>query len=123
MARGPELGRFVVVGGPGRGKALLAVLVPIDRAAILKDQPRTRISRTTQMPSVSLAPNAGWPILISLLPALPHSYRPRSVRLPLSRHEATQVLSYLVKRLNSLADSTAQWRTAAWLGAYPCDHP
>ena len=47
--RGPEPGRFVVVGGPGQGKSTLGqFLCQLYRAAILKDQPRTRISRATQ---------------------------------------------------------------------------
>jgi hypothetical protein len=47
--RGPEPGRFVVVGGPGQGKSTLGqFLCQLYRAGILKDQPRTMMPRVTQ---------------------------------------------------------------------------
>ena len=67
--RGPEPGRFVVVGGPGQGKSTLGqFLCQLYRAAILKDQPRTRISRTTQDALDLFVAQCSAAILISLLP-------------------------------------------------------
>ena len=120
--RGPEPGRFVIVGGPGQGKSTLGqFLCQLYRAAILKDQPQTRISRTTQdalglfiaqcrAADLDLPAARRFPIRIVL----------DQFASALNRHEATSVLSYLVKRLNNLTDSTCSVEDLRrWLGAYP----
>jgi hypothetical protein len=120
--RGPEPGRFVIVGGPGQGKSTLGqFLCQLYRAAILKDQPRTRMSRATQDAlDAFLAQSRAAGLDLPAARRFPIRIILDQFASALSRHEATSILSYLVKRLNSLADSTcAVEDLRRWLGAYP----
>jgi hypothetical protein len=120
--RGPEPGRFVIVGGPGQGKSTLGqFLCQLYRAAILNDQPRTGISRTTQDAlDLFIAQCRAADLDLPVARRFPIRIVLDQFASALSRHEVTSVLSYLVRRLNSLTESTCSVEDLRrWLGAYP----
>jgi hypothetical protein len=120
--RGPEPGHFVIVGGPGQGKSTLGqFLCQLYRAGFLKDQPRTRMSRKTQDAlDLFLAQCSAADLDLPTARRFPIRIVLDQFASALNRHEATSVLSYLVKRLNSLTDSTCSVEDLRrWLGAYP----
>ena len=120
--RGPEPGRFLVVGGPGQGKSTLGqFLCQLYRAEILKDQPRTMMPRATQDAlDLFLAQSSAAGLDLPTARRFPVRIVLDQFASALNRHEATSVLSYLVKRLNTLTESTCSVEDLRrWLGAYP----
>jgi hypothetical protein len=118
----PELGHFVIVGGPGQGKSTLGqFLCQLYRAAILKDQPQTRLSRATQDAlALFLAQCRATDLALPAARRFPIRVVLDQFASALNRHEVTSVLSYLVKRLNRLTESTCSVEDLRrWLGAYP----
>ncbi len=117
----PELGRFVLVGGPGQGKSTVGQFIcQVYRATILRERPLSALAREAQT-TLHLFDEQCQSDRLDLpqVPRFPVRIVLDQFATALAQHEVKSLLSFIAGRLNASDHACSVDDLRRWLRTYP----